>query len=500
MTDVDGLAGAGPAHGARSASSAGAMPLLAHRHVQFGLVAFGVALNVILVFCVLLGDPDTHWHVAVGRWIVENGGWPDVDLFSHTFAGQPWIAKEWLSQVALHGAYVAAGWTGVALLGAVAIAASLGMLAAWLSRRVNALAAFSLVVLVFLLSSSSLPARPHILALPLMLAWVLGLLGAVERRQAPSWLLIPLMLLWSNAHAGYTIGFAIAGLLALEAVRDAGSGRQAAMATRWGLFLALAFAASCLTPYGYEALLVTKKLFAGGGREAIAHIEEWRSIKPDLPGVIGMILLPSLLIGLCLQPWRNVVRIALVLILGWMMIRHARFGLLFAFTALPIAVGAIANGALARRFAPRGPGAGVRPGLLPAFAAISIILALVSAPSLRTSPDTTPTEALDAARKLGLMERNVYNTYNFGGFLINQGVPTFIDGRTDQLFLDGFFDAYVRTRDPGAGAELSAYLERHKVGWAIVRTGSPEALSLSALGWISRHADAVATILVPPSP
>ena len=47
----------------------------------------------------LLADPDTHWHIAVGNWMLANGAVPTVDPFSFTFSGQPWIAKEWLSQL-----------------------------------------------------------------------------------------------------------------------------------------------------------------------------------------------------------------------------------------------------------------------------------------------------------------------------------------------------------------------------------------------------------------
>src|SRR5262249_55240928 len=33
---------------------------------------------------------------------------------------------------------------------------------------------------------------------------------------------------------------------------------------------------------------------------------------------------------------------------------------------------------------------------------------------------------------------NIYNPHNFGGYLISRGIKTFIDGRNDQLFSDGF--------------------------------------------------------------
>ncbi len=466
----------------------------------FGLALFGIFLVAVLLTCNLLGDPDTHWHVATGRWIIENRGWPTQDGFSHTFLGQPWIAKEWLSQVVMHGAYAAAGWPGVAFLGAAAIAGSLAALAGWLSRRLAPLMVANLVLLVFLLSSASLLSRPHVVALPLMMIWVLGVLDAAERGEAPGWLLVPVMLLWANAHAGYTIGFVIAGVLALEAMRAAGP-RWLPTALRWGAVLGAAFLASCLTPYGYEALLVTQKLFAGGGREAIAHVEEWRSIEFDLPGVVGVLLLVLLLAGLALQPWRNVFRIALVVILGWMMVRHARFALLFAFAAVPIAMGAIAAGPLgARLAAASSPASRLRPGFAAIFAAATIALGAALSPTVKINPETTPVEALEAARRLGLVdEGRVYNTYNFGGYLIAQRVPTFIDGRTDQLFLGGFFDTFVRTRRPEARAEFLEHLRRHNVSWALVKTGSPEARNLEAAGWVARHSDEIGLVLTPPS-
>src|SRR5882724_11739454 len=68
----------------------------------------------------LLADPDSHWHITVGNWILQHGAVPTVDSYSYTFTGQPWIAKEWGSQVLMALAYNAGGWGGVVALGAAA--------------------------------------------------------------------------------------------------------------------------------------------------------------------------------------------------------------------------------------------------------------------------------------------------------------------------------------------------------------------------------------------
>src|SRR5260370_6094964 len=47
----------------------------------------------------LFKDADIFWHIGVGETIWRTKSVPRVDEFSHTFFGQPWIAKEWLGQL-----------------------------------------------------------------------------------------------------------------------------------------------------------------------------------------------------------------------------------------------------------------------------------------------------------------------------------------------------------------------------------------------------------------
>lgn len=60
----------------------------------------------------VLADPDTYWHLATGRWILEHGSVPKIDVFSHSMPGTVWVAHEWLSALVLTGVYKMAGWAG----------------------------------------------------------------------------------------------------------------------------------------------------------------------------------------------------------------------------------------------------------------------------------------------------------------------------------------------------------------------------------------------------
>ena len=131
----------------------------------------------------LLNDSDTYWHVAVGRWILDHQTFPRVDIYSFTKAGEPWISTSWLAQVLYAETYQLAGWAGPVILAAASVAVTFALLAFILSRRVPAIYAAIIVLVALALSASRLLARPHVLALPVMLAWVNGLVSASESRR-----------------------------------------------------------------------------------------------------------------------------------------------------------------------------------------------------------------------------------------------------------------------------------------------------------------------------
>src|SRR5580692_50998 len=83
-----------------------------------------IAFAVVLFSPNVLGDGDTWWHLKAGDWILAHGAVPRVDPFSFTMAGAPWTTHEWLSETLLALAFRGAGWSGVLVLTAVAMAAA----------------------------------------------------------------------------------------------------------------------------------------------------------------------------------------------------------------------------------------------------------------------------------------------------------------------------------------------------------------------------------------
>ncbi len=129
-----------------------------------------------------LFDPDSQWHVAVGSKIWNSGHLPLVDELSHTFAGSPWIATQWLSELFLFGAFSLAGWSGVVVLTALTIASAYGLMYYWLEGRLKWSTALSIALAVFVIAHGHFLARPEIFALPLLILF----LGATDRRRGTS--------------------------------------------------------------------------------------------------------------------------------------------------------------------------------------------------------------------------------------------------------------------------------------------------------------------------
>ena len=301
----------------------------------------------------LLADPDSHWHVAVGRWILEHGSVPYTDAYSYTFTGRPWIAKEWLSQVLMALAFSAGGWGGVVALSAGAFAVTSAVLLRLLMQDLRPLPALLFTAAAFTMMASHFLARPFAFALPFMLLWVAGLVRAVEERRAPRPVLLAAMLAWANLHGGFTLGLMLCGPFALEALlngRDVAERKQAFM--DWLKFGVAAVLVSCITPYGIGSLLVTFQIFGLG--DALNLISEWKSPDFQTRPLQEAILLIGLYIVLARGVKLPLIRVLIVVGLMHMLLRYARNAELLA-TLAPLASRARPRPAMAGAAA-RSPG------------------------------------------------------------------------------------------------------------------------------------------------
>lgn len=460
----------------------------------------GVAVYLFLLFSgeILLRDSDSIWQIKVGQWILANNAVPYTDLYSFTQFGKPWMSSSWLSQVLYAAVYRPGDWAGPVILASIAIGASIAIFVHLLSRYFDPARAIVITLLALVLAAPHFLVRPHVLALPVMLAFVGGLMAAADRRTHPSWLLLPLMALWANLHGGFVFGLALIGAIGLEAVWSADAERRLTLVFRWMLFGIGALVASCCTPYGWKTLLAAANILNLG--ELLTLIAEWQPVSfanfsPFAAALLGLIAL-GYHRGVVLSP----PRILLVLGLTWMALSHARNIGTFAFLvplvlAAPFAASSDRAGAdLRSAEGPLGRGITVLATLM--LVAAALVSTTLYAANHRFTITTThmPVAAVNI-----LSERKaqrIFNAYQFGGYLIARDIPVFIDGRAE-LYGEKFVMDFFSATEAKKLDNLTRLLDDYRIDATLLTTGLPAAQVLDHLkGWKRLYADDIAVIHV----
>jgi len=451
----------------------------------------GVAVYVLLIVGGnrLLNDPDTMWHVTVGQWILDHRAVPETDVYSFTMRGQPWNSMYWVSQVLYAKAYSLFGWGGPVALAAAASAATFALLAKLLSRHLSETATTVFVAAALALTAPHLLVRPHVLALPVMVAWVGGLIAAADRREAPSFWLLPLIALWANLHGGFIFGLMMVGPVALDAVVRADAAARKSLALRWAAFGFASLVATWCTPYGWNTLLEPIKILALGS--SLPLVTEFRPIDFGSPGTFEICLLLAIGFALLRGIQLPLTRILLLLGMLHMALSQSRATEILALLApLVFAV------PLARQI-----GGAEMPSLKPVggvmAAGLAILLAagtLTFATMHRFAPNSanSPVQAVTELKKLNV--ERVFNDYDFGGYLIASGVAPFIDGRTDVYGKKFFVDHHNASEliEPDA---LFRLLDTYQIQATLMRTQSAANKLLDHVdGWQKVYSDEIATI------
>jgi hypothetical protein len=461
-----------------------------------GLAAFGRALAQPSA---LLNDPDTYLHVAAGRWMLAHFALPISDPFSHSLAGARWVPHEWLAEVVLAAVYHAAGWSGLVLLGAACFGATTALLTRFLLRHLEPFSALITATLGGALVLGHLLARPHILALPLLVVWCGELLASRDAARGPSSRLLPVMALWANLHGSFMFGLAFALFLGAEAVLQPGP--RMFEARRWGVFCLFAIAAALLTPNGLAGFVEPFRLMMMPALQA--SFTEWLS--PDFHTFqpLEICLLGLIALGFTTGARLPFSRILLLLALCHMALVHVRHTELLGLVGPLIVAAPLGPKITARiRAVPLSPlGRGVirlaAPAPLPAMllgsaAAAAMSIVLVMRPVVRMEDSVTPSAALDAAASMGL-RGPVFNSESFGGYLVFRGIPTFIDGRIE-LYGNDFLARYLET-DAGGEEVLAQLFDRYGITWTLLKPQEGAVRSLDGLpGWRRAYSDNIAVI------
>ena len=165
---------------------------------------------------------DLWWHLRAGEWMLAHRTIPQVDLFSYTQAGAPWVYQAWLAEVILAGVHRAGGVALLVAFGAVLtlVGYGLALRAAKIHTGANRRAAALAMLLGMIVGTPAWQVRPQLLSVALFGALMAVLYagpGAARRAgDAPlpraAWLLPVGFALWANLHGGFIFGLLALGI------------------------------------------------------------------------------------------------------------------------------------------------------------------------------------------------------------------------------------------------------------------------------------------------
>ncbi|WP_298241588.1 hypothetical protein [uncultured Bradyrhizobium sp.] len=460
-------------------------------------VGAGAYLFYLFVGDTLLSDSDSFWQIKIGQWILDHGAMPTTDFYSFTRTGAPWISTSWLSQVLFAYSHAQWDWAGPVIITAIGIALTVAIFVYLLDAQIEAPRAVLFAMLALVLSIHHVLARPHILALPVMVAWVGLLMAAADRRSAPSWYWLPLMALWANLHGGFVLGLALIGPISLEAVEHAEKGRRLQLFLRWVLFGIAALIASCCTPYGWRTLQGATNILGLG--ELLSLIFEWMPANFATFNAFEGALLGLIAFGYYRGLVLSAPRIFLILFLTWSALTHVRSIEAFAFL-VPLVLAKPLG-----QMSPRPTDATGADRWPARYVTITGALMIVAASWTSTvlymghhrftfTMNQTPAAAVDLLEKL--KPQRIFNAYQFGGYLISRDIPVFVDGRAE-LYGEKFVMDFFKATEGKKPEMLPRLLDEYKIDATLLVADAPGPQVLDQLkGWKRIYTDDIAVIHV----
>jgi len=194
------------------------------------IAAFAVLVSVFTT-TKISGDDDVFWHLATGKYIVQNLSIPSSDIFGFATQGQKWIPFEWGWDVLTYLVFNAGGFVSLSILRTLIVLSVFSIIFLYFRKNkinVSLYVLFSFFLLLGILVRLSI--RPHLISYLFIVLVISVLLNYLlfDKYRKTILIVLPLIfLLWANMHMGVNLGLAVFGIFVLtESVKYLKSGSK----------------------------------------------------------------------------------------------------------------------------------------------------------------------------------------------------------------------------------------------------------------------------------
>jgi hypothetical protein len=425
-------------------------------------------------------DYDFWWHLATGKFIAQFHTIPHQDVFSFTALGKRWISHEWLSGFLFYKIYTFFNLKGILIFKALLISATLAFLFHFIveTKKTNVFLSLFLILLCTASYMSMWTERPYHFTLLFSLLFLI-----ILEKNSPTYyilhttyLLPLLMLFWVNLHGGFFIGFIILGIYFFDALFE----KNYQNAKIFLFITFFCFLTSLINPHGALSFYFP---FSYMGKEVIKEwaFSNWLN-EPEL-----LIYFFLIFISFFLSRKEKENRFLLItIIFGFLALTARRNVPLFSLLITPFLGKHLQEislvGQASRLSTPEMTFGQARTPDLPfdacfrwllprtvfIFIFIFFIIFYLKSNNFNplVSPNRYPIKAVEFLKQNNF-KNNLYNPYNWGGFLIWHLYPkykVFVDSRADLYGSEIITDAVNIERGISNWREL---LEKYDVKYVL---------------------------------
>ncbi len=182
-----------------------------NKYFSYGLLAVFLALVFFASSYKISGDDDFFWHLATGRYVVQNHIVPDKDIFGYTSANDEWMPFEWGWDVLTYGLYNLGGYNAILAFRSLAFTFIFFLLYILLRKfKINSVVIILFFFMLLVGIMDRLSPRPHIITYLFFvtISFILLNYKYFDRDKNTKWLyFLPLIfLIWGNTHMGVLAG------------------------------------------------------------------------------------------------------------------------------------------------------------------------------------------------------------------------------------------------------------------------------------------------------
>lgn len=400
-------------------------------------------------------DADFFWHLRTGQWIWQAGTLPDRDPFNFTTGAVVTnaihftLTSYWLSQVMFYLAFLGGGMGGIVALRFLFAAALLYTM----HKRQQGDGIITMSLLVFFtiaIVNFYFFERPQILSF-VFFAMMLLFLERIRNGSAPEsagekgfaankdiFFLAIVMFLWSNSHGGHLLGqITVLIVLVVEGVKYLHRGLRPMPPARYvRLLIAGCFVIICslVNPNNYQAFMLMLQTRAGDPSSQIQEYSTLLEMYNDTHAPVIIIYFAIIFltgIALAATPKKtDLTEMVLLTFLGYFAFKYVRYAAFFPIAALPLLGKRLSSDPVVR----------YARWLLPPLALVAVYICgsgefsanIATARSGKWVSDRFFPEKTADFIIASNIQGNMYNPYNWGGYLIWRLAPerkVYADGR-----------------------------------------------------------------------